>query len=86
MSHDDPVVAMAVGPGHILVGSSDAKLYLWDKVSCTKLKTLRRHKNAVRCVHLRYPRALSGSKDKTALLWDLEEGERVVSAKIRQTA
>jgi len=72
-----PITAMAVGPDHILCGATNAKLKLWDKRCHEKVKTLERHKNSVRAVCLRHPLALSGSRDKTALLWDLNTGSAV---------
>ena len=47
---------------------------MWDKLSKTKLKTLERHRNSIRTVCSRYPLGLSGSRDKTAVLWDLDKG------------
>ena len=86
---DSPVTAMALGTDHILAGCNNAKVssplsgmvftdmlkvLMWDKRSQSKLKSLERHKNSIRSLCLRYPHAMSGSRDKTALLWDLEKG------------
>ena len=74
---DSPVTALALDHHRILAGTNNAKLLLWDKRSGAKLLSLERHRNRVRSLCLRYPLALSGSRDKTALLWDLEKGEAV---------
>jgi len=71
---ESPVTAMTCSKDHILTGLNNAKVLLWDKRSQKKLKSLERHKNSVRSVCLRYPHAISGSRDKTALLWDLQKG------------
>ncbi|XP_023331508.1 F-box/WD repeat-containing protein 11 [Eurytemora carolleeae] len=78
LEHDDPVSCCEVGVNHILVGSTNSMIYLWDKRREAKLKTLKRHKNAIRCLHLAYPLALSGSKDKTAILWDLDTDQSII--------
>eukprot|EP00090_Calanus_glacialis_P004077 TRINITY_DN13023_c0_g1_i1.p1 TRINITY_DN13023_c0_g1~~TRINITY_DN13023_c0_g1_i1.p1 ORF type:complete len:713 (+),score=103.45 TRINITY_DN13023_c0_g1_i1:114-2252(+) len=74
---DSPVTAMTLGKNHILTGLNNAKVLLWDKRSQSKLKSLERHKNSIRSLCLRYPLAMSGSRDKTALLWDLEKGQAI---------
>jgi hypothetical protein len=38
------------------------QIYVIDKLTGAKLRTLQRHKNGIRCIHLRYPLALSGEQ------------------------
>ena len=53
------------------------QVLLWDKLSQAKLKSLERHRNSIRAVCIRQSLALSGSRDRTALLWDLETGQAI---------
>ena len=73
----NPVTAITLDHNRIMAGLNNAKVLLWDKHSGAKLATLERHRNSVRSLYLRYPLAISGSRDKTALLWDLEKGEAI---------
>ena len=74
---DSPVTCMTIDKSRILVGLLNAKLILWDKRSGERLKTLDRHRNSVRSVSMRQSLAISGSRDKTAVLWDLEHGTAI---------
>ena len=64
MNHGDCVIDMNVDGNYILTGGSDAKLILWSfDLDETKLiKVLKGHDNGIRCVYLKYPFAMSGSR------------------------
>ena len=69
---DSPVNAMTIDNDRILCGLLNAKLLRWNTRRGEKLATLDRHKNSIRCVSMRQRLAISGSRDKTAVLWDLD--------------
>ena len=47
----------------ILITQFFFQIYVIEKLSGRRLKTLLHHKNAVRCLYCRYPLALSGRLD-----------------------
>jgi len=77
LSCDNPITAMTLDKDYILTGLNNAKVLLWEKRTKSKVKSLERHKNSIRSLCLRHPLAISGSRDKTALLWDVEKGQAI---------
>ncbi|MCW5737134.1 MAG: TIR domain-containing protein [Enhydrobacter sp.] len=76
--HADCVTCAAILPGarHVLTGSRDKTLRLWDIDSGRTLQRLAGHEDWVTCVTALSDgrRALSGSKDGTLRLWDIASG------------
>ncbi|CAF0772300.1 unnamed protein product [Brachionus calyciflorus] len=66
----------AVGKTHLLSGSNDNTIKLWDLSKLLCIHTFIGHLGIVDCVELfGNDKFLSGSSDKTIKLWDLEKGE-----------
>jgi hypothetical protein len=42
------------------------QIYVIDKLTGARLRTLQRHKNGIRCIQLRFPLALSGSRNSAS--------------------
>jgi WD40 repeat protein len=64
---------------HLLTGSEDGTLKLWDLATTRLVRTFSGHKGEVTVVALSPEggRALSGSKDKTIKLWDVATGRLI---------
>ena len=79
--HGNPVIAMSVDGTKFLTGGSDSRVLLWDMKNCLDKETsktpdleLLGHGNGVRCVFLKGQLGISGARDKTARIWNLENG------------
>ena len=71
-------VAFAPDGKHVLSGSQDMTLKLWDVEEGTAVKTLEGHKNWVNFVGFRgKDQAVSTSDDLTIRLWDLQSGKEL---------
>jgi WD40 repeat protein len=81
--HEDWVCALAVSSDsrHVLSGSGDCTLRLWDLRTGQVLRTFTGHEGKVSGVALSPDgrRALSGSHDRTLRLWDLQTGQMIHS-------
>src|SRR5215475_5101886 len=64
---------------HVLTGSQDGTLKLWDIATTRLVRTFAGHKGDVTAVALSPDgtRALSGSKDKTIRLWEVATGRLI---------
>jgi WD40 repeat protein/uncharacterized caspase-like protein len=64
---------------HLLTGSEDGTLKLWDLATTRLIRTFSGHKDGVTVVSLSPDgsRALSGSKDKTIRLWEIATGRLI---------
>jgi WD40 repeat protein len=64
---------------HVLTGSQDGTLKLWDIAAARLVRTFVGHKGDITAVVLSPDgtRALSGSKDKTIRLWDVSTGRLI---------
>ncbi len=75
------VSAVAVTPDgrHVVSGSEDNTLRVWDLASGETVRTLSGHTDAVMAVAVTPDgrQAVSGSGDKTLRVWDLASGETV---------
>lgn len=76
--HADCVTCATILPHarHVLTGSRDKTLRLWDIEAGSTLQRLDGHEDWITCVTALSDgrRALSGSKDGTLRLWDIESG------------
>ncbi|MBO0764063.1 MAG: WD40 repeat domain-containing protein, partial [Hyphomicrobiaceae bacterium] len=71
--------AFARDGAHVLTGSEDGTLKLWDLATTRLVRTFSGHKGGVTVVALSPDgsRALSGSKDKTVRLWEVATGRLI---------
>src|SRR5262249_20051173 len=71
--------AFARDGAHVLTGSADATLKLWDIATTRLVRTFTGHKAGGVAVALSPDgtRALSGSKDKTIRLWEVASGRLI---------
>jgi WD40 repeat protein/uncharacterized caspase-like protein len=81
LSHSGDVKAAAFtrDGGHVLTGSADGTLKLWDIGATRLVRTFVGHKRNVTAVALSTDgsRALSGSEDKTIRLWEVATGRLI---------
>jgi WD40 repeat protein len=79
--HEDWVCALALSPDsrHVLSGSGDCTLRLWDLRTGQLLRTFTGHEGKVSAVAMSPDgrHALSGSHDHTLRLWDLQTGQMI---------
>src|SRR5262249_52169618 len=78
--HKRQVMSVAFSPDgkHVLSGSQDMTLKLWDVAEGKCVKTLEGHKNWVNGVLFQGDkRAISTSDDLTIRLWDLPSGKEI---------
>ncbi|KAF7727706.1 hypothetical protein EC973_007262 [Apophysomyces ossiformis] len=73
--HTDSVYCLAwVGPHHIVSGSRDKTIKLWDlRKPGHCIKTERQHQGSVLCLHATDRYLISGSSDTTCLIWSLPD-------------
>src|SRR5262249_27785895 len=83
VGHKDSVRACAFSPDgrHILSGSRDTMLKVWDAATGREVRSLEGHKDSVRaCAFSPNGRQiLSGSDDRTLKLWEAEKGRELGS-------
>ena len=74
-----PVTALALDQARLVAGQLSGQLAVWSKLTRAALFSLARHRNSVRAVALQRggSLAVSGSRDKTAIVWDLDTGTPV---------
>ena len=70
---NETITIMSMDHNQILTGGLDCKVKLWDDKS-ELLKVFEGHQDSIRCVYLKGLFAISGSKDKTAKIWDTIHG------------
>ena len=78
-ARDIDAAAFSRNGAHLLTGSSDGTLKLWDMATTRLVRTFSGHKGEVTAVALSPDgtRALSGSKDKTIRLWEVASGRLI---------
>jgi WD40 repeat protein len=74
-------VAVTPDGRHVISGSDDNTLRVWDLETGQELRTLEGHTDTVSAVALTYDgrRAVSGSWDNTLRVWDLKDGKALVT-------
>lgn len=73
--HTQGISCLQFNDKHIVSGSSDLTLRLWElRTNTYPLLTLKGHLGTIRCVHLDSKKVISGSNDRTIRVWDIEEG------------
>jgi len=79
--HIHQVIAVAVTPDgkHVISGSWDNTLRVWDIESGKEIQTLEGHTDGVEAVAVTPDgkHAISGSRDNTLRVWDIESGEEI---------
>lgn len=73
--HSMPVCSLAIWNQHIVSGSSDATVIVWDNATCQPMKTMKGHDGIVRGVAASDDRIYSCSDDQTIKVWDPNTGE-----------
>ena len=78
-ARDVSSAAFSRNGAHVLTGSEDGTLKLWDIATTRLVRTFVGHKDGVTAVALAPDgtRALSGSKDKTIRLWEVATGRLI---------
>ena len=78
-ARDVETAALSRNGAHLLTGSEDGTLKLWDVATTRLVRTFSGHKGDVTAVALSPDgtRALSGSKDKTIRLWEVATGRLI---------
>ena len=78
-ARDIETAALSRNGAHLLTGSADGTLKLWDVATTRLVRTFSGHKGDVTAVALSpdSTRALSGSKDKTIRLWEVATGRLI---------
>lgn len=83
--HEDGIWSVACSPDgkHVVTGSLDHTLRLWDRASGREVKCFTGHTEGVTCVAFSQNgrRLLSGSLDNTLRLWDIATGQTLVQLK-----
>ena len=81
--HSNRVSCVAVLPdGHVVSGSDDCSLRLWNPSDGRCLQTLKGHTGSVNCVAVLPDGCIvSGSTDGTIKIWDLNTGKYIESIK-----
>jgi len=81
--HSNFVLAVAkLSEKHVVSGSSDKKLKLWDTTTGQCIQTFKGHKDDVNAVaKLSEKHVVSGSSDKTLKLWDTTTGQCIQTLK-----
>ncbi|MFN7097839.1 MAG: hypothetical protein ACK4PR_09855, partial [Gammaproteobacteria bacterium] len=73
--HSDDITALIVLPsGHLVSGSQDTTIKIWDMEAASCVRTLQGHKEAVLALVIFADGLISGSADKTIKLWNIETG------------
>ena len=82
--HGESIIDMSVDGNHFLTGGSDGIILFWDLKSCEPPKQnfqpksiLKGHGNGIRCVYLNGDICISGSRDRTARLWNVQTGKLI---------
>jgi serine/threonine protein kinase len=81
VGHQGPVIAVAGGDeGRWIVSAgADATLRIWSGISGAPVRTIELSEGAVTAFAVNERRALAGHEGGTVVLWDLEQGERLVT-------
>ncbi|KAL6052530.1 DENN (AEX3) domain containing protein, variant 2 [Balamuthia mandrillaris] len=76
--HQEGVLCVkACGNSHVLSGSCDGTVKLWDAFTTECLHTFTGHRGWVNCIEKEEDRLLSGSYDSNIKLWDLEKCSKI---------
>ncbi|KAG5678699.1 hypothetical protein PVAND_008347 [Polypedilum vanderplanki] len=87
VGHSDAVLAVAVSAfnkSHVISGSKDCNLILWDLHTGEEIHTLAGHLGPVTCVKVSADgtTAVSGSDDKTIIVWETARGLALTSLQL----
>ncbi|KAK4052913.1 hypothetical protein OIO90_004189 [Microbotryomycetes sp. JL221] len=69
--HTDSVYCIQFDDKHVISGSRDQTIRLWDLTTSTCIKTLKGHEGSVLCLQSDSKILISGSSDSRILIWDL---------------
>jgi WD40 repeat protein len=77
--HTGWVCSVALSPDgkHIVSGSEDKAIRIWDVETGEQLRTLQGHRHHVPSIATNGRHVVSGSHDKTVRIWDFKTGEQV---------
>lgn len=73
--HEGPVERVIIANNHIISGSRDKTIKIWDIKSGNEMSTLRGHTDTITSLSFHEPFLASGSKDNTVKIWNINTGE-----------